>query len=225
MHQKLQQYHNEILNKVNNTSSEIPAHRAAFKEGYSFSNEPFEKQLAIWNHVWKHSGNWRAMIHAYFFLEQYVKKTELHAAIWETSKEWQQQASSWDLCDCLAKINTKALETFPGEVYKQLTLWNKDENPWMRRQSVVSLLYYSRTKKAFLPFSKIAALITPLLTDKEYYVQKGVGWSLRELHNVYPANTLSFLQKHIKSISAIAFTTAIEKIREEEKDVLKKMRK
>ena len=133
--------------------------------------------------------------------------------------------NDWGYCDALAKINTKVLETYPTEVYRQLATWNKDKNLWKRRQSVVSLLYFSRTKKDYLPFSKIAALVEPLLSDKEYYVQKGVGWALREMHTVYPKETMPFIQKHIKSISAIAFTIAIEKMSVAEKEKIKGLRK
>jgi 3-methyladenine DNA glycosylase AlkD len=203
----------------------IPAHRAAFKQGYSFSKTPFEQQLPIWDHIWHHSDNFRAQLHAYFFLEEAVKKKEHHAKIWETSVVWQELIDDWGLCDALAKINTKVLESYPVAIYKQLAAWNKDEDLWKRRQSVVSLLYYSRTKKTYLPYSKLIALITPLLADKEYYVQKGVGWSLRELHTVYPAETMPFLKKYIKNISAIAFTIAIEKMTAAEKDALKILRK
>jgi 3-methyladenine DNA glycosylase AlkD len=55
-------------------------------------------------------------------------------------------------------------------------------------------------------------LITHLLNDKEYYVQKGLGWTLRELRNVYPEQAIAYLQTHIKQIIAIAFTIAIEKL-------------
>jgi 3-methyladenine DNA glycosylase AlkD len=100
----------------------------------------------------------------------------------------------------------------PEEVYAQLLQWNSDPNLWKRRQSVVSLLYYSRTKKQFPTFQQIEALIEPLLNDKEYYVQKGVGWAMREWHTVYPAKMLMWFKKHIKAVSSIAFTIAIEKM-------------
>lgn len=215
----------EVVARIIATSSEIPAHRKAFRQGYSFSKEPFETQLEIWKHIWKHSDSFRVRLHAYFFLEQYVNKKELHNRLWETSLSWQEDVYDWGYCDALAKINSKVLETYPAEVYGILAKWNKDKNLWKRRQSVVSLLYYSRTKKVYLPFAKIAALIEPLLKDKEYYVQKGVGWSLREIHTVYPKETMLFLQKHIKNISAIAFTISIEKMSELEKRKLKALRK
>ena len=117
------------------------------------------------------------------------------------------------------------LELAPEKVYRVLKAWNKDKDLWKRRQSVVSLLYYSRTKKDYLPFSKIEVLLTSLLADKEYYVQKGLGWALRELRNVYPKEAHAYLTKHIRAISPIAFTISVEKVEEKEKEKLKALRK
>jgi len=117
------------------------------------------------------------------------------------------------------------LEVLPKQVYAQLKMWNTDKDLWKRRQSIVSLLYYSRTKKVHLPYNEIIPLIDNLLNDKEYYVQKGVGWSLRELYNVYPEKTFGYLKKNTKSISAIAFYAATEKLTKKEKELLKTLRK
>jgi len=215
----------EVNKRIASISSVIPAQRKGFKEGYSFSGESFEFQLPIWNYIWKNAGSMRAKLHAFFFLESYLANKDLHKTIWETSAAWQEQVDGWGLCDALAKINSKMLVTHPIEVYSTLCKWNKDDNLWKRRQSVVSLLYYSRTKKVYLPFKKIASLVEHLLSDKEYYVQKGVGWAMREMYNVYPEQTFLFLQQHIKKITAIAFTISIEKMDEEKKIRLKQLRK
>ena len=215
----------EVTGIINNAGSTIPHHRSAFKAGFSFSTLTFEEQLAIWGHIWKHHDDYRMRIYAFFFLEQHMKNMARLRLIWETAVHWQEEANSWELCDSLSKIYTRALEIKPDVVYAQLKKWNKDANLWKRRQSLVSLLYYSRTKKIYLPFEKISALVLPLLTDKEYYVQKGAGWTLREMHNVYPRETMDLLEKNIKNISPIAFTIAIEKMTPSEKDALKQIRK
>ncbi len=215
----------EVTNRVVSLPAVVLVHRKAFSTGYSFSQLPFLAQLQIWDDIWKQTGSYWVRLQAFFFLEQYVRKTEYHQLIWKTSLSWQEDVNDWSLCDALAKVNTKVLETHTADVYQQLTKWNNSNNLWKRRQSVVSLLYFSRTKKAYLPSEKIKALIHPLLTDPEYYVQKVVGWALRELHTVYPADALPFLKKHIKQIHSIAFTIAMEKMTAEEKEILKSLRK
>ncbi|HZY35425.1 MAG TPA: DNA alkylation repair protein [Mucilaginibacter sp.] len=202
----------EIRRHIQALRGNVPSHRRESKRAYSFSDRPFAEQLAIWDELWRMEHDFWLRLHAYFFLERHLKKESELLEMWPVIAHWQDYVDDWGLCDALAKVYTKILVILPAEVYAQLKEWNADENLWKRRQSVVSLLYYSRTKKKYPSFIETEALITPLLADKEYYVQKGVGWSLREMHTVYQAETLPWLKTHIRQVSAIAFTIAIEKM-------------
>jgi 3-methyladenine DNA glycosylase AlkD len=215
----------EVLNHLATVHGDIPLHRRESKRNYSFSKLPFEEQLVIWDALWHQNNSFYIRLHAYFFLERHIKKEAELKALWPAIVHWQDKVDDWGLCDALAKIYTRILEIMPDEVYPQLQQWNTDSNLWKRRQSVVSLLYYSRTKKIYLRFDEIQPLVARLLTDREYYVQKGVGWTLRELHNVYPSKTLAFLTENIRSVSAIAFSPAIEKMDIETVGGLKALRK
>ena len=215
----------EVIQHIHTVTGNVPTHRRASKQSYSFSNSPLEQQLAIWDYVWRNSDDFWVRVHAFFFLERNMNKHGALQAMWPVIVKWQDQVDDWPLCDALAKIYTKVLVVAPAKVYAQLKKWNKDPDLWKRRQSVVSLLYYSRTKKTHLPFSKIEKLVTALLSDKEYYVQKGVGWTLREMYTVYPKETFPYMVKHIKAISSIAFTIAIEKMSAQQKLQLKTLRK
>ncbi|MDB4901880.1 MAG: alkylation repair enzyme [Mucilaginibacter sp.] len=202
----------EVRSHIYALRGNVPMHRRESRRGYTFSSMPFSQQLAIWDELWHTENDFWVRLHAFFFLERHLKKDSELLEMWPIIVGWQEQVDDWGLCDALAKIYTKILVAAPQEVYARLKEWNRDENLWKRRQSVVSLLYYSRTKKLYPAFNDIEQLITPLLTDKEYYIQKGVGWSLRELHTVYPEQTLTWLKAHIKLLSSIAFTIAIEKM-------------
>lgn len=215
----------EVQTHLNAVQGNVPTHRRESRRRYSFSGFAFTEQLAIWDQLWRTDDNWWIRLHAFFFLERHIKKEAELQEMWPVIVRWQDQVDDWGLCDALAKIYTKILVIAPQEVYKQLKQWNADKNIWKKRQSVVSLLYYSRTKKQYLTFNQIEALITPLLPDKEYYVQKGVGWALRELHTVYPVETLVWLKEHVKPLSSIAFTIAIEKMNVATVSELKALRK
>jgi hypothetical protein len=56
-------------------------------------------------------------------------------------------------------------------------------------------------------------------------VQKGAGWTMREWHNVYPDKMRAWLKEHIKLVSSIAFTIAIEKMDETSIAEIKALRK
>jgi hypothetical protein len=215
----------EVLNHLHTLRGDVPLHRRESKRIYSFSAWPFADQLAIWDELWRgHNGFW-IKVHAFFFLERHLKKETELLEMWPVIVKWQDSVDDWGLCDALAKIYTKILEIDEPAIYMQLKAWNAEPDLWKRRQSVVSLLYYSRTKKRFLPFNQIEQLIHPLLADKEYYVQKGVGWSLRELRNVCPGETFAWLKTHIRLVSSIAFTIALEKIGDDARSELKALRK
>jgi 3-methyladenine DNA glycosylase AlkD len=215
----------EALLHIRAVRGSVPTHRKESKRVYSFSNKPFSEQLMIWDEIWRHTNDFGVRLHAYFFLERHLKKDNELLEMWPVIVGWQDQIDDWGLCDALAKVYTKILVAAPELVYNQLQQWNSDENLWKRRQSVVSLLYYSRTKKQHPSFSEVERLISPLLADKEYYVQKGVGWTLREMRNVYPQETLAWLKTHVKQISPIAFTISIEKLDVESVNELKRIRK
>jgi 3-methyladenine DNA glycosylase AlkD len=214
----------EVRAHINAINGNVPTHRRESKRKYAFSDLPFTEQLTIWDELWR-TGNFWLRLHAFFFLERHIKNETQLKEMWPLVVRWQDQVDDWGLCDALAKIYTKILVVEPQKVYEQLKKWNADENLWMRRQSVVSLLYYSRTKKQHPSFNQIKQLLTPLLADKEYYVQKGVGWTLREVYNVYPEETLIWLKQDIKLLSSIAFTIAIEKMNAETVNELKAIRK
>jgi 3-methyladenine DNA glycosylase AlkD len=63
------------------------------------------------------------------------------------------------------------------------------------------------------------------MMDKEYFVQKGIGWALREICRHYPEEQLQFLYKYASRMSSTAFATATEKIDALEKENLKMLRK
>jgi len=90
---------------------------------------------------------------------------------------------------------------------------------------LVGMLLYSKKRKTLLPAAKLLDMVGPLIADKDYFVQKGLGWALREIGNIYPEETMAFLNKHCTILHSVAFTTAVEKIDAQIKEMLKARRK
>jgi 3-methyladenine DNA glycosylase AlkD len=221
----MQSYLSEVIQRLNSLGGTVPVLRKAYQQKYSFSSLPFREQLIIWEFIWKNAPTWQVKTQAFFFCEAHAVKEQNAAHAWKALRHWQNDVADWSFCDSLSKIYTKHLELFPEEVYAQLVKWNRDRDLWKRRQSIVSLLYYTRTKKKILPYEKIQPLIHSLLDDHEYYVQKSVGWSLRELYNAYPEKTFNYMQRNVARISSIAFSAATEKLDAKSKKILKDLRK
>lgn len=90
---------------------------------------------------------------------------------------------------------------------------------------MVSLYYYARSRKNPLPYDDAIILIESLLDDSDYYVQKGVGRTLRELYHLYPEQTLAWIRSHVSALHPRAWQAATEKLSREEKEELKKKRR
>ena len=202
----------------------VPTQRKLFKSKPDFTHLGLSEQLTVWNEIWLHTQVYEVMTQALFFVEAH--KTHFDSkTLFKTLATWVTKVDNWAHSDGLSGIYSYLLEQEPRDVYQQLKKWNVSENPWERRQSLVALLEYSKKRKHILPAPKLLNMIKPLLNDENYFVQKGIGWTLRETGNVYPAETWNFLVQHHAEISSHAFTAAIEKLAIPKKETLKKLRK
>lgn len=198
--------------------------RDRFRKGYRFSRLPLSEQYPLWKYIWQHSRQFDALSQALYFLEIYAAQCDRD---WLRKEliQWLEQIDNWAHSDMLTHHFAALHETSPSTMYPVLQTWNRDPNPWKRRQSVLSLLDYARFRKKYPAFGRIVQLITPLLHDPDIYVQKGIGWSLRECHLVYPEKTLEYITNKHAQLSSIAFTSATEKYKQKEKEKLKALRK
>lgn len=202
----------------------VPHLRETLKKGFSFSGSEKHEVAKVWDFVWQNSDCYEVMALALAWFE-HKQQSEILEAHWPHLKKWSSRIDNWAHSDSLSGIYAKILEGSPGLAYPTFQEWSDSKNPWLRRLSIVSLIYYSRARKNVLPYAKVIALVEAQMDFDHYYVQKGVGWTLRELGNVYPEQTFRYLEKNIRRLSAHAFSAATEKLSKADKDRLKKLRK
>jgi len=204
---------------------ETATQRKLTKQGYHELNQlEFDEKLELLSALFKQSDILEIKNQCILFLDQHKKK-RLKLEHWPLLKEWVKYVDNWAHSDGLSSVFSIMLQNDLELIYPQLVTWNKSKNPWERRQSIVCLFYYSRTRKHFLPFEIAIELINNLLDDKEYYVQKGFGWALREASNVYYDYTLDYILQNAKTIKPAAFSAATEKLLPHHKEQVKMIRK
>jgi 3-methyladenine DNA glycosylase AlkD len=126
-------------------------------------------------------------------------------------RDWHQRVDNWCHCDGLASLYSWILASRAREVYPDLKAWNRAEDAWQRRISIVSLIHYSGKNAVFFPLERTLPLVTACLDDERVVVQKAVGWVLRELGNVHPDELQAYLEKHLATLQPVALTRAIER--------------
>lgn len=205
----------------------VPQQRDVFKRGFSFSAHSPDEQYPLWDYIWRNARTHEGKMQPVFFVRS-LKPTPEPAefsAFWDFARRFADDINAWDHSDELSKTYSFLLEARPATIYPQLVAWNTDADPWKRRQSVVSLFCYAALHKRHPPATKVFPLLKRLLEDEDYYVQKGVGWTLREAYNVYPEKAFAFVLKHAGVIRPAAFSPALEKMTGSEKAEIKARRK
>ncbi len=187
----------------------VPSLRAFIKQKvFTFQRFDTETQLAIWDFIWHNTSYFESRsIAIYPFQHKSLSKYEFEKII-----HWVDKCSCWEHSDDLSKIYAQLLEENPDWILPIYKEWNNSENLWKRRQSVVGLLEYASKRKKVLTFKELISFVQPLLSDSEYYVQKGIGWTLREIYNIYPKETIVFIEKNLIQIAPIAYSAATEKL-------------
>ncbi len=201
----------------------VPKIRAVEKKKFSFYNQPIHDVVTIWDQIWHATKVYEVRSVTAIYLQREKKKLTLRD--WHILKEWAKTLDNWEHSDRLSEVYNELLNRFPKKIYPQLKSWNRSKNPWERRQSLVSLFLYFRPHRLVLPKTKIFPLITNLMDDDHFYVQKAVGWTLREIGWAYPGATWKYLQKFAAKIPSAGWHAATEKLSKEQKKELMKIRK
>jgi len=164
-----------------------------------------------WHRIWKESPPFEDKMAAITYWTM-PRHYPLAMRYFQPLLEWAADLDNWAHSDGLSSIYVKFLEDLGSPVDRTLLKWNRSRKPWLRRQSVVSLLYYTRQRRRTPRATRVLEAIEPLLGDDHYYVQKGVGWTLREVYQVDKKLTLEFIEEHLHAIQPPAYTAAVEKL-------------
>jgi 3-methyladenine DNA glycosylase AlkD len=101
-----------------------------------------------------------------------------------TNKSW------WDTVDGLASHGAGDLfKRFPQTGTESVQRWRHADNFWLRRTTLLFQLGYKGDTDKGLLFS----LIQDNLESKEFFIQKAIGWALREYSKSNPAAVRHFV--------------------------------
>lgn len=209
--------------KLTYLNLKIPLVRSTFKKGFSFSELDTHKQWPIWDHVWNNSSTFEVMLlSTYFAGKQAVEELHKNRHLF---LKWAERIDNWAHSDELSSHYAKLVEYDPKTYLSVIEIWSHSKNPWLKRQAVVSPLFYSRLRRKYPPLKFLLKHIERHMDDDHYYVQKGVGWALRECWNVYPKPTFEYLKKNAHRIPPAGWTAATEKLSPLHKKTLIQLRK
>lgn len=212
----------------------LPTHRAVAKEAAARTKAQFgldvktlsasERQKAqiaewtLWLAVWNHTKNFDVRSVVMIWMSD-KSRLELRRRQWKDLFAMAETIDNWALSDGLSMMIADVLENDP-KLFSHFKKWNTSKNPWLRRQSLVGIYGYARFRKKPIAPGLTLGLLEKLLEDPHFYVQRGVGWTLREVDRVDTKLQRAFVKKHLHRISGVAWFAASELYKEKDRRAL-----
>lgn len=148
---------------------------------------------------------------ALHILEKNIKHTKesdvnLYQAL-ITEKSW------WDTVDGLAAtLCGYYFRYFPGNLEACSERWMNSGNIWLQRTLLLFQLKYKTETNTML----LEKYISQLYTSKEFFIQKGIGWILREYSKTNPQYVIEYVNR--QALPALSKREALKVI--QKKNVL-----
>lgn len=101
--------------------------------------------------------------------------------------------SWWDTVDLIASnLLGEICKKYPSLIDEQIVFWINDDNMWIRRSSIIFQLRYKENTNLEILQKSIESNID----DNEFFIQKAIGWALREYSKTDYKWVLNFINNH-----------------------------
>lgn len=130
----------------------------------------------------------------------------------ENVLDWVEKAALrypwWDVTDVLApKILGPYFLKFPEQKLKYIDRWMNSGNFWLQRMCIIYVLDYKEKTDT----TELQEIILPLASSKEFFIQKAIGWVLRQYARTNPNWVLQFVQNN--SLPALSKREALKHLK------------
>lgn len=103
------------------------------------------------------------------------------------------ESTGWDHVDFIANHLVCEVLGKDRKAYSYLRKWGRSENFWMRRASLISqILLFRQGRGDKRLFFRLAE---EMAGEKEFFIRKAIGWTLREMSKADPEAAFDFLMR------------------------------
>lgn len=111
--------------------------------------------------------------------------------------------SWWDTVDLLAKVVGSLVIRIEG--YDQIMLeWSKDSNIWLKRVAIL----YQLSLKDKVDKQILDKILVNNLGDNEFFINKAIGWALRDYSKFDPEWVREFIKKNRDNMANLSIREA-----------------
>jgi 3-methyladenine DNA glycosylase AlkD len=115
----------------------------------------------------------------------------------------------WDFVDEIASRRLgPLLRLYPRTMRGKMLSWCRSENLWKRRSAILCQLSF----KEHTDLALLYACIEPSLGSREFFLQKAIGWALRQYAWTSPREIRRYVREHRDQLSALSRREALKNI-------------
>jgi 3-methyladenine DNA glycosylase AlkD len=139
------------------------------------------------------------------------------AAAWALICDWVPQFDGWAIADAVAIAGGKRLVADPARL-DTVEVWTQSDLMWTRRAALVMTLPFARLNNPKPHEDAIRARVlgwaAGYVADRDWFIQKAVGWWLRDLSRHAPDLARDWLAAHGAGLKAFARKEAARHLRD-----------
>ena len=109
----------------------------------------------------------------------------------------------WDTIDSLDKVIGKLALKYP-ELNEKLIEWSVEESIWLRRIAI----NHQRHRKTHTNTHLLEVILINNLNDTEFFINKAIGWSLRDYSKTNPDWVSDFISRHKNQMHPLSIREA-----------------
>jgi 3-methyladenine DNA glycosylase AlkD len=114
----------------------------------------------------------------------------------------------WDLVDGTAHAVGQLLRAYPKQIAPIMRAWSTDENLWKRRVSIICQVSFKKDTDLDLLYANIE----PNLGDRDFFIRKAIGWSLRAYAWTDPREISRYVHANEARLSGLSRREALKNI-------------
>jgi 3-methyladenine DNA glycosylase AlkD len=128
------------------------------------------------------------------------KSIERDAKVWSFVTERLADLDGWAVADNLANVAWRCLIKDPRRL-DAVEAWIESPHLWTRRAALVFTLPWAKGDR---DPERMLGWAARLAEDREWFIQKAIGWWLRELSKRDPERVRRFLEEHERKLTGVA---------------------
>jgi 3-methyladenine DNA glycosylase AlkD len=132
------------------------------------------------------------------------KSIDPDAKVWGFVTERLVDLDGWAVADNLASVASRCLTHDPGRL-DAVEAWIENPHLWTRRAALVFTLPWAKGER---DPERMLGWAARLADEREWFIQKAIGWWLRELSKRDPGRVRRFLKENGEKLAGVAWHEA-----------------